>query len=59
VTTLPPLLAGAVNATTALPDPAVAVPIVGAPGTVDGVTLPEAAEAVPVPSAFVAFTMKV
>ena len=34
----PPLLAGAVNATLALALPAVTVPIVGAPGTVRGVT---------------------
>jgi hypothetical protein len=31
----PPLLAGAVNVTVACPFPAVAVPIVGAPGTVE------------------------
>ena len=57
---LPPLLAGAVNATDALALPAVAVPIVGAPGTVPtGVTLFDAADAAPVPMAFVAFTVKV
>ena len=55
----PPLLAGAVNVTVACALPAVAVPIVGAPGTVAGVTLFEAAEAGPVPSAFVAVTVKV
>ena len=51
----PPLLAGAVNATVAWPLPAVTVPIVGAPGTVRGVTwtVPDAA---PVPAEFVAVT---
>ena len=51
----PPLEAGAVNVTVACPLPAVAVPIVGAPGTAPGVTL-TAAEAGPVPAAFVAVT---
>jgi hypothetical protein len=53
------LLAGAVKLTVALLFPAVAVPIVGAPGTVAGVTLLEAAEAAPVPTPFVAVTVKV
>ena len=41
--------------------PAVAVPIVGAPGTAaaEGVTELDAAEAGPVPTALVAFTVKV
>ena len=39
--------------------PAVAVPIVGAPGTVAGVTLLDGLEAGPVPIALVAFTVKV
>ena len=59
---LPPLLAGAVNVTLALPLPAVAVPIVGAPGTVAaalGVTLFEVPDAAPVPIAFIAFTLNV
>ena len=59
---LPPLLAGAVNVTEALALPAVAVPIVGAPGTVApvvGVTLFEAAEAGPVPMALIATTVNV
>ena len=55
----PPLLDGAVKVTLALALPAVAVPIVGAPGTVDGVTLLDAADAAPVPSALVAVTVKV
>jgi hypothetical protein len=39
--------------------PAVAVPMVAAPGTVAGVTEFEAAEAAPVPVVFVAVTVKV
>ena len=57
---LPPLLAGAENVTLALPLPAVAVPIAGAPGTVAnafGVTGFEAADAAPVPIAFIADTL--
>ena len=54
-----PLDAGAVKLTAACAFPAIAVPIVGAPGTVAGVTILEAAEAAPVPLAFVAFTVKV
>jgi hypothetical protein len=53
------LLAGAVKLTVVLPFPAVAVPIVGAPGTVAGVTLLEAADAAPVPTPLVAVTVKV
>jgi len=56
---LPPLLIGAVKATLAWALPAVAVPTVGAPGTVNGVTLLEAAEAAPAPMVLVAFTVKV
>src|ERR1700693_5419523 len=57
----PPLLAGAVKVTVAVALPAVAVPMVGAPGTAPpaGVTLFEAAEAAPVPLALVAVTVKV
>ena len=55
----PPLFAGAVKVTVAWAFPAVAVPIVGAPGTVEGVTEFEAALAGPVPMAFVAVTVKV
>ncbi len=39
--------------------PAVAVPMVGAPGTVAGVTVFDAADAAPVPMALVAVTVKV
>jgi hypothetical protein len=53
------LLAGGVNATLALAFAAVAVPIVGAPGTVAGVTEFDAPEAAPVPALFVAVTVKV
>ena len=60
---LPPLLAGAVQATVAVALPAVAVPIVGAPGAVStaptvGVTALEFGDAGPVPMAFVAVTVK-
>jgi hypothetical protein len=55
----PPLLAGAVNATLACALPAVALPIVGAPGTVAGVTALEAPDAAPVPTPFAAVTVKV
>ena len=55
----PPLEAGGVNETAACAFPAVAVPIVGAPGTVARVTLLEGAEAGPVPAALVAVTVKV
>ena len=55
----PPLLAGAVNVTVAVALPAEAVPIVGAPGTVAGVTLFEAPDAGPVPTGFVAATVHV
>jgi hypothetical protein len=59
VTALPPLEAGALKVTVAWALPAVAVPIVGAPGTVAGVTLFEAAEAAPVPAELVAVTVNV
>ncbi len=59
VMALPPLLAGAVNVTVAWASPAVAAPMVGAPGTVAGVTLLEAVEAAPWPMALVAFTVNV
>jgi hypothetical protein len=55
----PPLLAGAVNDTDTCALPAVAVPIIGAPGTVAGVTEFDAAEAAPVPAMFVAVTVNV
>ena len=56
---LPPLLPGAVKVTLACALPPVAVPLVGAPGTVAGVTLFEAADAAPVPALLVAVTVKV
>ena len=54
-----PLDAGAVHVTVALAFPVVAVPIIGAPGTVGSVTELDAAEAFPVPTAFVAVTVNV
>jgi hypothetical protein len=59
VIALPPLLAGGVNLTEARPFPRVAVPIVGAPGTVAGMKLFDAAEGAPVPTALVAVTLQV
>jgi hypothetical protein len=60
VIVVPPSLAGAVNATVALlPDPAVAVPIVGAPGTLHVVIVLLAELAELVPTAFVAVTVNV
>lgn len=55
----PPLDDGAVNVTFACALPAVAVPIVGAWGTVAGVTELEAAEAELVPLVLVAVTVNV
>ena len=55
----PPLLTGAVNATTAWVFPAVAVPIIGAPGTVDGITEFEAILGELLPFELVAITVKV
>ena len=54
----PPLLAGAVKVTVACALPAVAVPIVGAPGTVAGVTVLDADDEGPVPTALVAVTLQ-
>jgi hypothetical protein len=54
----PPLETGGVNVIVASPLPRVAVPIVGASGTVAGVTEFVVAEAVLVPIAFVAVTVK-
>ena len=56
------MLAGAVKVTVALALPALAVPMIGAPGTVAGalgVTLFDAADAAPVPIALVALTINV
>ena len=55
---VPPFF-GAVNVTEADVFPRVAVPIVGAPGTVAGMKLFDAADAAPVPTAFVAVTVQV
>ena len=56
----PPLDAGAVNATVALDDPAaVTAPMVGAPGTVSGVTGADAADAAEVRPPFVAVAVNV
>jgi hypothetical protein len=59
VMALPPSEAGAVQEMLALALPAVAVPMVGAPGTVIGVTELEASEAALLPTALVATTVKV
>ena len=56
---LPPVEAGALNATLACALPAVATGLVGAPGTVLGVTAPDAGEATEFPAALVATTVKV
>jgi hypothetical protein len=58
---VPPLFAGALNVTLALALPAVAVPMVGAPGTVfpTGVTLLLEPDAAPEPIALAAVTVKV
>lgn len=55
----PPVFAGAAKLTVALKLPAVALTPVGAPGTVAGITLFEAAEAALVPTLFVAVTVNV
>ena len=55
----PPLDAGGVKVTLAWALPAVAVPMVGAPGAVVGVTAFEAADDGPVPTLLVAVTLKV
>ena len=56
---LPPFDAGAVKLTVAWVLPATAVTVVGAPGTVAGVTPLEAADAEEFPTTFVATTVKV
>ena len=56
---LPPVEAGAINVTLACALPAVATGLVGAPGTVIGVTAPDATEATEFPAALVATTVKV
>jgi hypothetical protein len=59
VMALPPVEAGALNATLAWAFPAVATGLVGAPGTVPGVTDPDVDEATELPAALVATTVKV
>ena len=54
----PPFEAGAVKATVARALPGVAVPMIGAPGSVAGAMELEAAEAAPLPAVFVAVTLK-
>ena len=54
----PPFEAGAVKVIVACPLPAVATPMVGAPGTVTGTTTLLVIEAELVPAAFVAVTVK-
>ncbi len=55
----PPLDTGAENETIDCPFPTEALPIVGAPGTVAGVTELLVPDAAPAPFAFVAVTVKV
>jgi hypothetical protein len=59
VMALPPFDAGGAKLTVACEFPAVTVTPVGAPGTVAGVTLLDGVDAGPVPTALVAFTVKV
>ncbi len=59
VIAVPPLLTGAVKDTVADPLPATAETLVGALGTMLGVTELDALEAVEFPAAFVATTVKV
>jgi len=55
----PPSLAGGVKVTTARLPTGLAVPMPGAPGTLAGVTLFDAADGSPVPAALVAVTVNV
>ena len=55
----PPLIKGAVKETDAEATPAVVNNVVGAPGTVMGVSSAEGADAAEMPAAFVATTVKV
>ncbi len=55
----PPFETGALKVIVASPLPRVAVPIIGAPGTVAGTTELEATETELVPTTFVAVTVKV
>ena len=55
----PPLLTGGVKVIVACPLPLVALPIVGAPGTVEGVATDDAAELELIPETLMAATLKV
>ena len=55
----PPLLAGGVKFTVTCPFPPITDPIVGAPGTVTGVTEADGEDAAPAPTVFEAVTVKV
>jgi len=59
LTAAPPSLAGALHDTMSDPGPYAALTLSGVPGVVAGVTAPLAADADPVPAAFVAATVKV
>ena len=59
VMALPPSEADAVNATLAWAFPAVATGLVGAPGTILGITAPDGDEATEFPAALIATTVKV
>jgi hypothetical protein len=59
VMVLPPVEAGAINVTLACALPAVATGLVGAPGTVLGVTAVDATEATEFPATLVATTVNV
>jgi hypothetical protein len=59
VIALPPGDTGGVKVTVACPTPAVAVPMVGGPGSAVGTTMLETVDIGPVPTAFVAVTLKV
>ena len=59
VIALPPVFTGAINATLACAFPAVATTLVGASGTVAGVTATDAVDATDEPAALVATTAKV
>ena len=59
VIALPPSEAGGLNATLACALPAVATGLVGALGTIPGITDPDADEATEFPTALVATTVKV
>ena len=59
MSTLPPLLDGAVQLTVALLLPALAVTSLGADGVVAGVTALDGDDVVPAPFGFAAWTVKV